>query len=382
MRWEHPTRGLLAPGAFLAAAREAGRLRAIEEWVIGSACAQLRAWQAEGIETAIAVNVSAQLCADPNLVDVVRERIKASGADPSGLEIELPESLTVIDDPAIAPRLEELAGLGVRLLIDDFGAGYSYLPYLSRLPLWAIKLDRGLVVQAVVSAADGAVAQAVIVMAHRLGMRVIAEGVETRAQLAWLRGHGVDDVQGYLLGRPEPIDVAEVIVRSGPIDLPAHAAAPSPYVLPGSLRRRRTVGDSVAPGPRVLIVEDEPLSRRLIRRHLEDDGYHCDEASDAASALAAIAAEPPDVVVLDLHLPDARPDVVFRAVRGSAGTALTPIVIVSSELQDAPAGADGVLEKPVRAEDLRVVVRDALAAAGAAHSQSRRAHLPRTASRA
>lgn len=364
VRWEHPVRGLVAPGEFLAAAREAGRLRVIEEWVIGAACAQLRAWQDAGISTAVAVNVSPQLYGDPRLVEIIRERIEASGADPSGLEIELPESLTVTDDPMIAPRIEALAALGIRLLIDDFGAGYSYLPYLSRLPLWAIKLDRGLVVQASVSDVDGAVAQAVIVMAHRLGMRVVAEGVETSAQLAWLRSHGVDDVQGFLLGRPEPIDVTDVVVRAGPIDLPAHAPTPSPSVLPGSPRRRRSVVDApLAPGPRVLIVDDEPLSRRLMRRHLEHDGYRCDEAQDAASALAAIAAIPPDLVVLDLHLPDARPDVVFRAVRGSARTALTPIVIVSSELQDAPPGADGLLEKPVRAEELRVVVRDALAAA-------------------
>lgn len=369
VRWDRPDRGLVAPGVFLAAAREAGRLRSIEEWVIGSACAQLRAWQDEGIETSIAINVSPQLYGDPHLVDLISSRIEASGADPSGLEIELPESLTVTDDPTIAPRLAELAGLGIRLLIDDFGAGYSYLPYLSRLPLWAIKLDRGLVAQAVVSAADGAVVQAVIVMAHRLGMRVVAEGVETRAQLTWLRAHGVDDAQGYLLGRPEPIDVVDRIVRAGPIDLPAHlstamlAAAPASPADPSEDTAAR-------PSARVLIVEDEPLTRRLLRRHLERDGHHCEEAADAAAAMAAIAADPPDLVVLDLHLPDSRPDVVFQAVRGDSRTALIPIVVVSSELFDAPAGADGLLEKPVLADELRLVVRDALAAAGGAPSGS------------
>lgn len=365
VRWEHPVRGLLAPGEFLAAAREAGRLRAIEEWVIGSACGQLRAWQAEGIETAIAVNVSAQLCADPNLVDVVRERIEASAADPSGLAIELPESLTVTNDPAIAPRLEELAGLGVRLFIDDFGAGYSYLPYLSRLPLWAIKLDRGLVVQAVVSAADGAVAQAVIVMAHRLGMRVVAEGVETRAQLTWLRAHGVDDAQGYLLGRPQPFEVADRLVRAGPIDLPAHLSSAVLVAVP-AVPTGVSEGAPAQHSARILIVEDEPLTLRLLRRHLERDGHRCEEAADAATAFAAIAANPPDLLVLDLRLPDSGPDALFQAVRGDARTALIPIVVVSSELVDAPAGADGLLEKPVLADELRLVVRDALAAAGSA----------------
>ncbi|HYT38298.1 MAG TPA: EAL domain-containing protein, partial [Acidimicrobiia bacterium] len=203
LRWEHPKRGLLAPREFIDLAEESGLIVSIGSWVLRRACGQAEAWRrALGRDFTMSVNVSARQLQDPGLVGEIATALQESGLDPGALVLEITESATVEDTEGIITRLGELKALGVGLAIDDFGTGYSSLSYLRRFPVDKLKIDRSFVAGVATNAEDRAITASVIDLGHALGIRVVAEGVETMDQLENLAEMGCDLAQGYNWLRP------------------------------------------------------------------------------------------------------------------------------------------------------------------------------------
>lgn len=214
LRWDHPTRGTLTPGDFLAAAEAAGLMGAVGAWVLDAACAQLAAWDPRRPEGSarltMAVNLSGRQLREPGLVDLVREVLGRYGLEPAQLSLELTERALVHEGPAAHDTLEELARLGVRLAVDDFGTTYSSLARLPHFPVSVVKLD-----QLAGAPWQRGMVAAVIAMAHGLGMSVVGEGIETPDQLDELVDLACDDGQGYLLSRPLAREEVDALLASG-----------------------------------------------------------------------------------------------------------------------------------------------------------------------
>jgi EAL domain-containing protein (putative c-di-GMP-specific phosphodiesterase class I) len=204
VRWEHPVRGLVPPLSFVPLAEETGLILPLGRWVLENACRQARAWRdaRRGKDPLfMSVNLSARQFAQPELVEQVRGILADSGLEPTGLEIEITESVLMDQSEAGVGTLRELRDLGVRLVLDDFGTGYSSLSYLKHLPLDTIKIDRTFVA-GIDGDIDRSIVEAVIALAHGLRIGVVAEGIETEAQARLLRAMGCDLGQGYLFSRP------------------------------------------------------------------------------------------------------------------------------------------------------------------------------------
>ena len=203
-RWERPGRGLLAPVHFIPLAEDIGLIGAIGERVLDLACAQAAAWRQAGLEVAVAVNVSAHQLASPDLADRVSDALARHGVEPALLCLELTESAVMADAGAADAALHRLKGIGIQIAIDDFGTGYSSLAYLKRFPVDFLKVDKSFVAGLGQDPDDTAIVMAVVDLARSLGMRVVAEGVETPEQLAELRRLGCDVGQGFLWTVPLP----------------------------------------------------------------------------------------------------------------------------------------------------------------------------------
>ena len=207
LRWQHPTRGLIPPGEFIDLAEESGLIVQLGHWVMGEACHQIRLWREAGLEPPrCAINLSARQFGNESLIKEVQAALSEAVLEAQALEVEITESLLMSDPDRAQQVLLRLHALGVAIAIDDFGTGYSSLSYLKRFPAQTLKIDRSFVEGLPEDRDDAAITQAVIAMAHSLEMRVVAEGVETPAQLEFLKRHGCDEVQGYLLGRPMPAE--------------------------------------------------------------------------------------------------------------------------------------------------------------------------------
>lgn len=200
IRWRGPGGALVPPGLFIPVAEETGMIVPLGEWVLRTACAQMVAWLREGIELdCVAVNLSPAQFSDPNLIDRIGEILAATALPARRLELEITEG-ALVGDGDVVDRIARLKALGVRLAIDDFGTGYSSLSYLKRLPVDKLKIDRSFVSGLPDDAADAKITHAVVEMGRSLGLEVLAEGVETEAQLAFLRDQGCDTAQGFLFG--------------------------------------------------------------------------------------------------------------------------------------------------------------------------------------
>ena len=208
VRWEHPTRGMVFPNAFIAIAESTGLIVPLGKWILQTACAQLAKWalNPETAHLTLAVNVSAQQFREPKFVAELLSVLKESGADPAHLKLELTESLLLWDAEAAIALMTEVRSHGVRFSLDDFGTGYSSLSYLKRLPLDQLKIDQSFVRDLMTNANDASIARTVVALAHSLDLSVIAEGVETEEQRALLERFGCSHWQGYLFGRPAPAD--------------------------------------------------------------------------------------------------------------------------------------------------------------------------------
>ncbi|MFG1926327.1 putative bifunctional diguanylate cyclase/phosphodiesterase [Cryptosporangium sp. NPDC048952] len=206
LRWRHPTRGLLGPGAFLETAESVGLLPALDGFVLRTACAQVRTWRASRPEFVVSVNVCAAHLVDPGLVDEVAAALAAADVPPSALMLEVTETALVADLAMAAQTLRELSSLGVRIALDDFGTGYSSLTYLRTLPIHAIKIDRSFVRDLDGNATDEAVTRAILGLAETLGLRPVAEGVEGVSQADRLRDLRCGHAQGFLFAKPMPAE--------------------------------------------------------------------------------------------------------------------------------------------------------------------------------
>ena len=203
IRWQHPERGMIPPSRFIPLAEESGAIQAITEWVLSTACKQAKIWQeTSSSAVTVAVNLSAYSLKRNKAPVMVQEALAETGLPPHLLELELTESMLIENDQHAEETLNDLKKLGISIAIDDFGTGYSSLSYLHRFPIDALKIDRSFVWNMNRSDSDLAIVVAIIAMAHSLKLKVVAEGVETDAQLSALKKNGCEIIQGYLLGKP------------------------------------------------------------------------------------------------------------------------------------------------------------------------------------
>lgn len=227
LRWNHPQRGLLEPEAFITLAEESGLILSIGRWVLATACAQIKTWSelAETEILTVAVNVSARQFRHKEFVSDVAQALADSGADPTHLILELTESQVIHDVADAIAKMQAIKALGVGLAMDDFGTGYSSLSVLSNLPLDQLKIDQSFIhkLDSSLDTNNAIVTQSIITLAHMLGLQVIAEGVETEAQLDFLERSGCRDYQGYLFSKPLTLKDFESTVQGGPNEKDAKA---------------------------------------------------------------------------------------------------------------------------------------------------------------
>jgi diguanylate cyclase (GGDEF)-like protein len=201
LRWRHQTRGLIQPGDFITVAEESGIINQLGQRALEMACEQFKVWQSQDIHPRISVNVSARQLQDPNWLKSVDAVIQKTGIPPQYLDLEITESMLVGNPQNVIDTLDTLGQMGVTLTLDDFGTGYSSLSYLTRLPFHTIKIDRSFI-QHIDEKPRRGIVQAIVAIAHTLGMRVIAEGVETPLQLSIIRDIGCEEIQGFYLSKP------------------------------------------------------------------------------------------------------------------------------------------------------------------------------------
>jgi diguanylate cyclase (GGDEF)-like protein len=214
LRWQHPQRGFVSPAEFVPIAEASGLIVPIGEWVLRSACAQNQAWQAAGLPPLkMAVNLSARQFQQHNMVEMVRRVLDETGHDPALLELEVTESAVMDDLDRTIAMLEQLRGMGIAIALDDFGTGYSSLNYLQTLPIDTVKIDRSFMRDVTSNTDNAAIANAIITLAHRLRLDVLAEGVETAAQVDYLKTQSCDQLQGYFFSRPVPAEQLALLLH-------------------------------------------------------------------------------------------------------------------------------------------------------------------------
>ncbi len=214
IRWIHPHRGVIPPDSFIPLAEECGLIGAIGEWVVREACLQARAWQDRGLAPLrVSVNLSPSQFRGSGLGDTIRGALEAAKLDPRFFEVELTESAVMSDAEGSIAILEQLSAMGVMVSVDDFGTGYSSMSYLRRFPIDKLKIDRVFISELASRPEDASIVRAIVSLAHSLRLKVVAEGVETAAQLEFLSAIGCDEYQGYYFSRPLPGEEFERLVR-------------------------------------------------------------------------------------------------------------------------------------------------------------------------
>lgn len=216
IRWHHPRLGLISPSQFIPIAEETGLISQIGEWVLRSACVQTKDWLDRGLPpVTVSVNLSARQFVKKDLIQIVAKILEESGLPPQQLELELTESLIMHNAELFISTLRNLKSLGILLSVDDFGTGFSSLSYLKRFPIDRLKIDRSFVHDVSEDSDSSAIARAVIHLGHSMGLKVIAEGVETPEELAFMREHKCDELQGYFFSAPLPAEEFEHILAAG-----------------------------------------------------------------------------------------------------------------------------------------------------------------------
>ena len=217
IRWQHPVRGMVAPGEFIAAAEQSGLIIPIGQWVLATACADAARWQQAGYPVRVAVNLSPAQFKDLHLVQRVMDSLNTSGLAPALLELELTEGVVMQDTATTQQTLLAFKALGVQVTLDDFGTGYSSLSYLKRMPLSCLKIDQSFVAGLPGDAKDQAIVKAILAVALGLGLRVVAEGIETREQSQILQQMGCHALQGHYFSRPMPTsEINALLADSNP----------------------------------------------------------------------------------------------------------------------------------------------------------------------
>ncbi|GAO37392.1 hypothetical protein SCT_2813 [Sulfuricella sp. T08] len=281
IRWQHPEMGLVSPAKFIPLAEETGLIFPIGEWVMRTACAQIKAWQGAGVMTPpVAVNLSAHQFRQRHLVKMTTGVLLDSGIDGRYLELEMTESAMMEDADRVIKVLRELKDAGTSISIDDFGTGYSSLSYLKQFAIDKLKVDQSFVREITRDSKDAAIVVAIITMAHSLGLNVIAEGVETEGQLEHLRSHGCDEMQGYFFSRPVPVGDFEQMLRSG--------------------RKLTLSGQADESWQRtLLLVDDESNVTAALTRQFRHEGYRILVAHSPTEAFEQLASHRVGVILSD-----------------------------------------------------------------------------------
>jgi diguanylate cyclase (GGDEF)-like protein/PAS domain S-box-containing protein len=347
VRWQHPTRGLVPPAAFIPLAEETGLIVALGEWVLREACAQNQAWQDAGLpRICVAVNLSARQFEGQDVLALIDAVLKDSGLDPACLELELTESAVMKDAEGFIRVTQRLKALSVSLSLDDFGTGFSSLSYLRRFAIDRLKIDQSFTRDIHRDPDNAAIALSVIALAHNLRMSVIAEGVESEAEKDFLRARGCDEMQGYLFSRPLPAaEFAQLLASNHQLEFAADAALPV-----------RTL----------LLVDDEAHILSALKRLFRREGYNVLTAGSGDEALDLLATNPVGVIISDARMADMDgsellgrvrslyPHVVRLMLSGYTDLLAVTRAVNSGELyQFITKPWD---DRPVRAEMLRVVV--------------------------
>lgn len=284
LRWQRPGHGLVAPAEFIPALEETGLIVRVGSWVIDEACRQVGQWSRSSVgPVQVSVNVSGRQFVEAHLESDVATALSAHQVPADLLELELTESSLMANTEQTIGCLYALKRLGVQLSVDDFGTGYSSLTYLQRFPIDKLKIDRSFI-RDITTDPDGAIiALTIIRMAHSLKLDVIAEGVETEAQLAYLRRHRCDQMQGYLFSRPLPaLDMARLLLEGTSL-----ASADVVGALPETL----------------LLVDSDPSELARLENLVRGDGYFLLQATSTEEAFALLARHPVHVVVCEQSLP-------------------------------------------------------------------------------
>jgi diguanylate cyclase (GGDEF)-like protein/PAS domain S-box-containing protein len=217
IRWQHPSRGLVSPVDFIPIAEETGMITAIGDWVLEEACRQLKTWQERGItHVRMSINLSTSQFLDKTLPARIHALLAANNLSASLIDLEVTESMSMASPDESISVMKTLSSSGLTLSIDDFGTGYSSLAYLKLLPIHTLKIDRSFVKDIETDPNDADICDVTVLLAHKLGLKVVAEGVETEAQLKFLLSIGCEKIQGYLISKPLPADQAEMFIRNNP----------------------------------------------------------------------------------------------------------------------------------------------------------------------
>jgi diguanylate cyclase (GGDEF)-like protein/PAS domain S-box-containing protein len=299
VRWQHPDLGLVPPDKFIRIAENSGLILPIGEWVLRTACAQAQKWQAEGLPAVtVAVNVSALQFRQEGFCGLIRRVLQETGLDPQYLELELTESLLLANADLMLSVIQELKAMGLTLAIDDFGTGYSSFAYLRQFRVSKLKIDRLFVRDVAVNPDDAAIAAAIISMAKSLNLKVIAEGVETEAQLSFLRAHQCDEIQGYYFSKPLQVDKVADKLRGNSPESPAGA---EPAENHGD-EKPYEVGISLMSIGLALLVSADPATIQQFSLALRDLSISPDACQDAVSAGLLLKSRKFDAVIVDLQL--------------------------------------------------------------------------------
>ncbi|MBK1642084.1 diguanylate cyclase [Chromatium okenii] len=344
-RWPHPRRGWISPGEFIPLAEECGLIWALGEWVLREACRQNQAWQDAGLPpVTVAVNLSALQFVAGDVVEMTAMILRETRLAPEYLELELTESAAMTDMQTFIEATKRLKGLSVSLSIDDFGTGFSSLSYLRQFQIDRLKIDQSFVRDIVQDPSSAAIITAIINLAHGLNLAAIAEGVETEAQLQFLRAHDCDEMQGYYFSRPLAASDFEVLLRSERL-----------LVFPN---------EALTPQRTLLLVDDDPHIRFVLERLFTHEGYRVLPATSGVGALELLALHEVDVVVSDGDMPEMDGAELLRRIsamyphtlRILLSGALDPQFIARSVNQG---DIFKFLPKPWKTAELREAVREA-----------------------
>jgi diguanylate cyclase (GGDEF)-like protein len=285
IRWHHPEKGIVAPGRFIPLAEETGLIEPIGEWVLKAVCGQSKAWRKKGLPRfPVAVNISARQFRLNTLDKLVKSTVHDAGLEPTDIELEVTESLLMLNTGSVMSILRELKDFGIGLILDDFGTGYSSLSYLKRFPFDKLKLDISFVRNITSEPDSAAIALAIIAMAHALNLKVIAEGVETEGQMRYMHRHGCDEMQGYYYSRPLPaFDFERLVLEDRCLRLPS-----------------KTVK---GPENTLLLVDDDVKVLSALKRLLSTNGYRILMATDTEEAFELLARNRIGLVVADHYMP-------------------------------------------------------------------------------
>ncbi|RUR31720.1 EAL domain-containing protein [Vreelandella nanhaiensis] len=299
IRWNHPEKGTISPAAFLPVAENTGQIFSINLWVMETACRYIKRLNDQGLTCpSVAVNISPMQFLRPNFIESVCNVLERTQLDASFLELEVTENALMEDAENAILTMYKLKKLGLRIAIDDFGTGYSSLSYLKRLPVDKIKIDRSFIKEIISDQHDAAITQGIISMAHHLGLPVIAEGVETEPQFAFLRKNHCDAFQGYYFGRPMSSEGLKAYLHQ-------KQASPDEKKVRGTEEDAQTL----------LLLDDEDNILRALTRLLRREGYRILTASRAQDAFELLAKHNVQVIISDQRMPEMNGTVFFNRVK-------------------------------------------------------------------